>query len=229
MSSFKNPETLDSSTKDPRDDVAVPVSPTAPPYSPISPVMSNIHASQNVAGGQYATPPQIPQPQPISESDNPDAIALRSAISILQIQRQQSLRDLQALERQKRAAVADPKEFAKEVASGKVRTASTDVLDQSLPATSMNEDAVEDEEVSTIEAQPAAKASKFEVIPGPQKIVRCPPVNWAKYHVIGQPLNKLHEEQRKRPSGGRAGLEGREQRGEEHMIAAPYNPWKDKL
>ena len=44
--------------------------------------------------------------------------------------------------------------------------------------------------------------TSFPPIPLPQNIVRCPPVNWAKYHVIGESLDKLHAEQQNRPSQG---------------------------
>ncbi|KAL9067567.1 MAG: hypothetical protein Q9157_006771, partial [Trypethelium eluteriae] len=43
---------------------------------------------------------------------------------------------------------------------------------------------------------------RFPKLPGMQNIFRCPPVNWAKYHVVGESLDKLHEEQMKRPNEG---------------------------
>ena len=71
-------------------------------------------------------------------------------------------------------------------------------------------------------------------IPGSQNIVRMPPVNWAQYHIVGESLDKLHEEQRRRPVGGEVvgeeEMRPRErERGEEHVIARPYDPFVDKL
>ena len=73
-------------------------------------------------------------------------------------------------------------------------------------------------------------------IPGSQNVVRMPPINWAQYHIVGESLNKLHEEQRRRPVGGEVvgeeelrPREGGRERGEEHVIARPYDPFVDKL
>ena len=73
-------------------------------------------------------------------------------------------------------------------------------------------------------------------IPGSQNVVRMPPVNWAQYHIVGESLDKLHEEQRRRPVGGDVigeedlrPREGGRERGEEHVIARPYDPFVDKL
>jgi len=44
-------------------------------------------------------------PVPISESDNTDAIALRSAIALLQLQKEKSRRDIRTLERVRQSAL----------------------------------------------------------------------------------------------------------------------------
>lgn len=36
-------------------------------------------------------------------------------------------------------------------------------------------------------------------LPKPQEIFRCPPIEWEKYRVIGTPLDKMVEEQQRRP------------------------------
>lgn len=36
-------------------------------------------------------------------------------------------------------------------------------------------------------------------LPKPQEIFRCPPIEWEKYRVLGAPLDKLVEEQQRRP------------------------------
>ena len=275
-----------------------PPSPTAPPYSPITPTMSNSlpATSTEVAAvnsnsynmnhhqyplappppprPSYALPPQIsnsgtllpttrppptvqmsepPQPVPISESTNPDAIALRAAMSILQLQRQQALRDMQTLEKQKEAAVANPEDFARDVASGKIKARGMrDVLG---PVGEMSDgvnglkhrhrgelegvvadDAKDDEEMEDSEDEDgrstAGTHSAVCEIPSEQNVVRMPPINWAKYHIVGESLDKLHAEQRSRPVAGQPlrdeDLKPR-QRAPEHVIASPYDPWRDKL
>ncbi|KAL9595937.1 MAG: hypothetical protein Q9179_004790 [Wetmoreana sp. 5 TL-2023] len=198
--------------------------------------MSNSLPSQDSKGYQQAPPVQAsptPPLQAFSESDNPDAIALRSAISVLQIQRQQSLRDLTSLERQKKTAATDPEGFATAVAAGKIKTQSTGILGctpsftPSAPLRLENPNDAETE--SDTEAYAEPRALNFEDIPGPQSVVRCPPINWAKYHVLGEPLDKLHEEQRRRPVNDRAIDDESQTRGEEHIVAAPFDPWRDKL
>ncbi|KAF1346706.1 hypothetical protein BDV97DRAFT_224672 [Delphinella strobiligena] len=69
-------------------------------------------------------------------------------------------------------------------------------------------------------AQP--QSFDFPPVPTPQDVVRCPPIEWAKYHVLGETLDKLHEEQQLRPGIG--GSEGRES-----LVAGPYNPFVDRL
>ncbi|KAI4189868.1 MAG: hypothetical protein LQ346_005031 [Caloplaca aetnensis] len=210
-------------------------SPHGPPYSPISPVMSNslpLQGSQSTI--PLAEPRKRPLLEPFSEIDNSDAIALRAAISVLQIQRQQALRDLKTLERQKHVAVADPEAFCTAVAEGRVKTQSSGVLgfqpafDPSSLGNVEDSDGEEEEEAGIATAEKPVTA-RFENFPGPQDVVRCPPINWAKYHVAGRQLDKLHEEQRKRPSNNPIGNNPSQAKAEEHIIAAPYNPFKDQL
>ncbi|KAL8676084.1 MAG: hypothetical protein Q9186_007360 [Xanthomendoza sp. 1 TL-2023] len=208
-------------------------SPTSPTFSPITPVMSNDLSTQHAPHNERPQLPELPPLQPFAESENPDAIALRAAISVLQIQRQQALRDLVSLEQQKKLAAANPQAFVRAVASGAVKTRSTGPSEFQTSFASLHSDSNEDEGEEqlgsdTVTPEQAAH-SAFEDIPGPQNIVRCPPVNWAKYHVLGQPLDDLHEEQRRRPADGHTSEDKVQLRGEEHVIAAPYNPWKDRL
>ncbi|KAL9045998.1 MAG: hypothetical protein Q9214_001063 [Letrouitia sp. 1 TL-2023] len=229
MSSFKHSRTVNLDLKDAQNYTSGSRSPKAPPYSPISPVMQTTFLNHDTAGQQQASPSQPPPMEPFLESENTDAIALRSAIAILQIQRQQAIRDIQALERQKLAATADPEAFARDVATGKLKTVPSGVLEQTtIPFSKNEDDAISDGDTDMGDCPPE-RASKFEDVPGPQNVVRCPPINWAKYHILGEPLDKLHEEQKMRPSGGQPGMSEPGERGEEHVIAAPYNPWKDKM
>ena len=209
-------------------------SPVRPSYSPITPVFPA--ASLVGTTGTYQPAPsqssvQSPAMTSISENDSPDAIALRSAISILQLQRQQSVRDLQTLERQKHDAVADPTGFVEALMAGRISIRDTGGS-VGLPLSSTGgisgEYAIEDDFPDPEGHSTPNQTSKFGVIPTPQNIVRCPPINWAKYHVIGDSLDRLHDEQRLRP------LSGEPQRDEPrrapvHVIAAPYRPFEDKI
>lgn len=220
--------------------------PPPPPYSPITPAFDPVAASgativppqfslsptdestQN-SGFQVQPPPvkqaefkPRPPPVPISESDNPDAIALRSAISILQMQKQQSLRDLKTLDRLKETATVNPGDFARELASGRLRTENHGSIIQ------FSEDAVPSDNAkeSATDAENAGSSpSSFDRIPAPQNIVRMPPINWAKYSIVGEPFDRMHQEQLRRPSPGEPG------RGPapEHVLAAPYRPLVDRL
>ena len=194
-----------------------------------------------------------PQPVPISESTNSDAIALRAAMSILQLQRRQALRDMQTLEKQKEAAVANPEAFARDVASGKIKARGMrgilgpvgempndmgDVISgrEGELHPSVEDDAKDGGEMDDSETEDDKSAaqvdSDFGEIPSEQNVVRMPPINWAKYHIVGQSLDKLHEEQRIRPVAGQP-LRDEDMkpklRAPEHVIASPYDPWKDKL
>ncbi|KAJ5999768.1 hypothetical protein N7481_000177 [Penicillium waksmanii] len=149
-----------------------PGTPPRPPYSPVTPVFAHLDpvATNNATivppllspspttqvapetpAYQAPRPPAAPAvikpeppPVPISESENPDAIALRSAISILQLQKQQSLRDIQSLERMKDVAGSDPEGFARDLASGRLRTEDSGAVIQFTEDDNMDTD--EDEE-----------------------------------------------------------------------------------
>ena len=95
--------------------------PRRPSFSPVTPTIS--HAS--LVSGDHAARPapdwiDEPEPLPLSLEDNADAIALRAAISILQLQRQQSLRDIKALDKMKAAALRDPETFLDDLKAGKL-------------------------------------------------------------------------------------------------------------
>ncbi|KAJ0427209.1 hypothetical protein BJY00DRAFT_9941 [Aspergillus carlsbadensis] len=235
-----------------------PGTPPRPPYSPVTPVFAHLtpvdshpaasNGSQHPiipppaaspsptsqappysSLGQPLPPPPLPAsfvpeppPVPISESENPDAIALRSAISILQLQKQQGLRDIQVLERMKEAAAREPEKFARELAVGNlVRKESGGFID-------FNHDGDDDEDDDE-SAEPGQRdTDRFGTIPPPQNVVRMPPVNWAKYQIVGESLDKMHEEQVRQPSVGEP---RRDELGRspEYLLASPYRPLVDKL
>ena len=98
-----------------------------------------------------------------------------------------------------------------------------------------SDDEEEEEEEGEGEGRDMEGGDRAMEIPGSQNVVRMPPVNWAQYHIVGESLDKLHEEQRRRPVGGDIigeelrPREGGRARGEEHVIARPYDPFVDKL
>ncbi|KAL4885239.1 hypothetical protein BJY04DRAFT_145009 [Aspergillus karnatakaensis] len=222
-----------------------PGTPPQPPYSPVTPVMAHLTPLQpSVTNGTHpvhppptspsptsqapshspaasSLPPPIPPtfapeppPVPISESENPDAIALRSAISVLQVQKQQSLRDIQTLEKMKEAAARDPEKFARDLSAGKLSR-----KDQGGFIDFNHEDADDEDDEGTNNAA--------GTLPTPQNVVRMPPINWAKYQVIGESLDKMHDEQIRRPSLGEPRRD--EAPAPEYMLASPYRPLVDKL
>ena len=140
-------------------------------------------------------PPSVP----ISESENPDAIALRSAISLLQIQREKSKRDLKALEQLKHAAVQDPEGFMRSLQEQRAQRAGAhhDVLTPTLAGLT---DAVESDgdgqqSVPGRKDSAGVDSNKFPAIPQPQNVVRCPPIttlpNWPGSAVPGHQLGPL--------------------------------------
>lgn len=181
---------------------------------------------------------QQPPSVPISESENPDAIALRSAISLLQIQREKSRRDLKALEELKHAAVQDPESFMRSLQHQRAQAARAhhDVLTPTLAGLT---DAVNGDDSATGQQPGAGRkdsasvdsntAPKFPAIPQPQNVVRCPPIEWAKYHIVGEPLNKMHEEQKKWPGSSEPPRLANGHRAPSHSVAAPYSPFKDAV
>ncbi|KAF7716603.1 Uncharacterized protein PECH_004413 [Penicillium ucsense] len=232
-----------------------PGTPPRPPYSPVTPVFAHLntvaaanativpppltpsptsHTPPNRPSNHVPSqPPGVPAvfkpeppPVPISESENPDAIALRSAISILQMQKQQTLRDIRSLDRLKEAAAADPEAFARELAGGRLRTEDRGTVIQFSEDDAMDTDE-ENEQPEGFEGsqEKNGSGSRFGRIPQPQNIVRMPPINWAKYQIVGEPLERMHEEQLRRPTPG----EPRQQPAPEYLLASPYRPLVDQL
>ena len=78
---------------------------------------------------------------------------------------------------------------------------------------------------------PAAQQEHFPPIPGAQNVVRTPYINWEKYHILSEPLDRLHEQQRRWPgAGGNSPSDQRRRRSErEYSVAAPYSPFYDRL
>ncbi|KAF2663053.1 hypothetical protein K491DRAFT_584474 [Lophiostoma macrostomum CBS 122681] len=221
-------------------------SPDRPPISPLTPTATAAklvlpeppELRTHVLPPPAATFIQRPPALPISESENPDAIALRSAISLLQLQREKSKRDIKTLQDLKSAAISDPEGFARSVQAQAKQSskAQPDVLS----ATLLEDDGpVLDGDEGIASGKPGERrkdsaggsgaTSKFPTIPQPQNIVRCPPVNWAKYHIVGEPLDKMHEEQRRYPGSSEPSRTQQGVKAPPHAVAAPYSPFADGM
>ena len=205
--------------------------PRRPSFSPVTPTIS--HTSLASVDPSTNPPPQWidePEPLPVSLDENPDAIALRATISILQLQRQQSLKDIRALDKLKAAALHQPDKFVENLKAGKLAKPDPggiiDVDDDDDPDDHIADDTTNLAEVT----EPASNSdvSQFGRFPNAQNVVRAPPINWDKYHVVGESLDKLHEQQRKRPGSGDL-VDGQGRLQPEHVVAAPYRPFVDKL
>lgn len=241
-------------------------SPTKPPVSPITPPLrpAQLHGPSDGAG-QPAVPPfvqsrptfthsqpdqvgvAVPVPEPIAFDSNPDVLALRSAVTILQLQRQRALADIQRLSAAKDAALDRPAEFVHDLAEGRVRHGGDGLFparDDDDDEDEDGEDAGEDLAATAGGGKDESKDKAWATLPGPQNVVRTPPINWAQYAVVGDSLDKLHAEQVARPAQGTPAVMGpggtfaftaeppREGGGEQRRlvgVAAPYTPGRDKL
>ena len=211
------------------------------------------HSPHHFTGGKAPIPPPAPSaipeteyvpeppPQPFSSEDSADAVALRAAISSLQFQKQKAKSDLQTLGALKKQALAEPQRYRQELIAGRLKEqrpdfgSIRDVLDAPKEEGDDDDEVVlrareEDESpLSGTRNQSSQQATgteaPFSRIPGPQDIVRMPPINWDKYHVVGESLDALHEQQRRWPGSA----PGQDNRGREHSVAAPYSPFYDTL
>ncbi|KAI6785936.1 uncharacterized protein J7T54_006275 [Emericellopsis cladophorae] len=105
----------------------------------------------------------VPPPQPIDFESNTDAIAIKSAISILQIQKKRAEEHIRLLDQSAQTARDDPQRTAEYLAKG-------DTSDMPWK-------------------------DAFQM----QSVAHMPNVRWSKYAVVGESLDKIHQEQSKRP------------------------------
>ncbi|KAF7960038.1 hypothetical protein EAE96_001638 [Botrytis aclada] len=157
---------------------------------------------------QVSMPQPKPPPQTIDLSQNPDALAVKSAISILQLQMRNAKRDMVTLQRIKERAMKDPEGFIGSLKEGEQREREENARKRGRmdvdTESSSDEDEDKDEESKEGQQINGAQAEnpKWETLPTPQNIVRCPPVNWAKYGIMGESLDRLHADQIREPSQG---------------------------
>ncbi|GAB7357025.1 hypothetical protein MBLNU459_g7851t1 [Dothideomycetes sp. NU459] len=76
--------------------------------------------------------------------------------------------------------------------------------------------------VSPSQGESQFQPHNFRPIPKPQEVVRCPPIEWTRYNVIGESLDKLHRQQQLRPGNG-------DVTARDSVVAARYDPFLDTL
>ena len=284
--------------------IARSTSPTAPPYSPITPTYrqqqhrigsiasigspryqvhptiqtatapNTVNGSSNNVRSSSSELPQVPRAsEPIDLASNPDALALRATLTILQMQRQRAIEDMQTLDRQRAIAESHPEAFQRSLLTGEIKTRAQQhstllsigsdgegcgLLDRGgislespqimnepeirnrvvedvdlamgetkeekqekhvdLPAAEVVDKSTDQDERTIGTAATINPLADFGVIPSPQEVVRCPPIEWAQYHVVGDVLDRMHAERQKKPDGEN-----------DYLLVAPYRPWTDKL
>lgn len=197
-------------------------SPDRPSYSPVTPTLSQSslalpHPGHPDVSSQIQWVDKQPESVPFNLEDNPDAMAMSAAISILQMQKQQALKDMKDLNKMKQAAIDDPQAFVDDLAAGRLApTPKTGIEVDDEPS--------DDDETGN---QPRSD-SKFGSFPAAQNVVRAPPVEWAKYHIVDEPFDRMHEVQRTYPGFKDEMLEAG-QKPQPHTIASPYKPFTDEL
>lgn len=216
------------------------MSPITPPLAPTqapdpAPAASTLYPGRQLLthvsqpSQQIGIPP--PPPEPLDFDSNPDVIALKAAISVLQVQKSRATGDIQTLHRVREEALNEPEAFIRDLAAEKVRP-----RDDSLFEASDSDDEGKQRKPGRPCQEPHGKPRAWSSLPKPQDVVRCPPINWAQYAVVGESLDKLHAEQVHRPSQGSpavfgsAGLYEVKNEGKQEKypgVAAPYTPGKD--
>ena len=154
---------------------------------------------------------------------------------------------MQKLTRTMEEALGDPEGFVKDLASGKVKHAQGGIT------LAPDDDDDEDEEGAEAgvrgsgSGQPAGGVNQqqqqrsWQALPVAQDVVRTPPINWSKYAVVGESLDKLHREQVSKPAQTapatykaasgvyefKGSIDGKQEpyRG----VMAPYSPDKDVI
>lgn len=193
-----------------------------------------------------------PPPEPIEFDTNPDVLALKSAISVLQMQSKKAKRDMVALQEAKMAALDNTQAFVTDLANGHVHMEGAGPRDEeSSESSSSSSDEDEDDESgsqparsktepmdTTSPRRSSREARPWSSLPAAQNIYRCPPINWSQYAVAGDSLDQLHREQQGHPAqgvpatlnpDGRYEFKGVGKQDEFVGVAAPYNPLKDVL
>ena len=209
-------------------------SPLRPAVSPITPVADVGQLAFHEQPARFpSTSAFVYQPfcVPSSEDNDLDVIAVRSALSLLQLQRERSKRNIKSLEALKRAAVGDPHAFMYEVQAQRLHCSrsSTDPLGPTFLEIPVDGNAAagnleshgRDGKYAEPPAVVSVKPPAFPSIPKAQNVIRCPPVNWAKYHVVGEGLDNLHDNQKQ------VSISENDLAPTQRSIMCPYSPFID--
>jgi hypothetical protein len=154
---------------------------------------------------QTFVPQPAPPPDPTSLDANPDALALKSALSILQLQRKRAIQDIQTLSEIKERAAADPTGFAEALKAGRIETRREDGVFAPVRDGDRGEEGreVEGAEEGQVEEEEEEEGEKeWPSLPRPQNIVRTPAINWSQYGIVGESLDRLHTDQVANPPAG---------------------------
>ncbi|EMC93225.1 hypothetical protein BAUCODRAFT_42208, partial [Baudoinia panamericana UAMH 10762] len=187
------------------------------------------HPASAIAPAEYIHPPPS---QPFSSDDSIDGLALKAAIASLQFQKHQAEKDIKGLEATRKHALQQPHAFTEALVAGKVKEVKPQfggigaILQAAISAQQEVEDE-EDDDDGEEHAAPGAEHNKppdFSPFPGPQDVIRMPYINWEKYHIAGDALDHMHEQQRRWPGSHFA---YGQDRGREFAVAAPYSPFQD--
>jgi len=175
-------------------------------------------------------------------------------MGILQVQHMTAKKDMERLQKIKEEALKDPEAYVKALVErmntespGKAANLLTPTVQNLVGALGTKSDLVKDledkkqkdgdvkmtspgeetlDKDSENEDEAAQPPERFPVPPSAQNVYRMPPINWAKYQVVGDVLDLMHEDQRRRPVPGMPdGIES--DRTEDYAMAAPYQPVVD--
>lgn len=175
------------------------------------------------------------------------------------MQKARSTHDIQTLDQLKELNRKDPVEFLRQLTAGKLKpeagvegvlgaTISPELIKMlsavDLIATEQAKQASADGEKMQLDGE-NEEGTEYPRFPAPQQIIRTPAINWSKYGILGDSLDKMHEEQRTYPSLGEPERlatrdsqpatpiveqhQYTEDKAEKYVMAAPYDPLKDQV
>lgn len=191
--------------------IDAPLAPSRPPHhvdiagAGATPTRATAQTTTPVATPPIASSASTPASASTSAaatSTNTDSIALRSTLRLLMLQRERARNDIQTLEELRLQALDKPVEFIEyiqELAGAGHPTPSSPSSDEE--PTSKSAKSANSGTTSATRKRNGKRAAfaATKDLPKPQEIYRCPTIEWQKYHVLGAPLEKLVEEQQRRP------------------------------